>query len=224
MDKGLENYNQIKHFAIDKGASLFGVADISDKKEHINIYPEKILDKFDRAISIGLRLSSTVLKTIVDRPNKLYTRHYKIVNMLLDQLAILVGNKIQEEGYNYIPIPASVLLDWTELTAHASHRAIAYYAGLGWRGRSSLIVNPQYGACVRYVSILTDMPLTADAPIEMSCGKCRACIDVCPAGAIHEDGYDLDACHKMLKHFDKTLHTSLICGVCVKACRGREKQ
>ena len=222
MKNPIENYDHLKEYAISQGAALFGVADISDKKEHFRIYPEKILEKMNHAVCMGHHLSDAVLETIVDRPNKLYSRHYKMSNMLLDQLAIKVGNEIQKQGYDYIPIPASQLLDWSENTAHASHRAIAYYAGLGWRGRSSLLINPRHGARVRYVSVLTDMPLKTDKPLEIDCGNCKACINACPAGAIHEDHYDLKACHEMLKHFGKTLHVSLICGVCVKACRGKE--
>lgn len=223
MNESEVNYQLLKDFAIQEGASLFGVADITDHKEHIKIYPPELLESLNRGISIGFHLSDFVLETVVDRPNKLYARHYKMANMFLDQLALKVGEQIQRRGYNYIPIPSSVVLDWDENTSHASHRAIGYYAGLGWRGRSSLLISPQYGARVRYVSILTDMPLKADKPMERDCGSCSACIKACPAGAIHEDHYDIEACHRMLKHFAKSMHVSLICGVCIKACRGKEK-
>jgi len=162
-----------------------------------------------------------VLETITDRPNKLYYRHYKMVNILLDQLALQTVEDVQRRGFNALPIPASQVLDWDGLSSHASHRAIARLAGLGWIGRSSLLVNPQYGSRVRYVSILTDMPLVADSPITGGCGGCRACVDACPAGAIGMDRFDVDACHQLLKHFGKTLHVSLICGVCLRACRGQ---
>ncbi|MCE1248968.1 MAG: hypothetical protein LWY06_20210 [Firmicutes bacterium] len=224
MEKELINYEALKKHSMDCGASLFGVADISDKKEHIYIdYPPGILDNLNYAVSLGFHLSGKVLETVVDRPNKIYYRHYKMANIYLDQLAIRVGEYIQRNGYDYMPIPTSQVLDWNGLAAHASHRAIAYHAGLGWRGRSSLLVNPEYGARVRYVSLLTDMPLKTDKPADRDCGHCRACVDMCPAGAIHDDHYDVDACHEMLKHFGKTLHVSLICGVCVKVCRGVEK-
>jgi epoxyqueuosine reductase QueG len=223
VEQKIKNYEELKKASMDHGASLFGVADIADKKEHIYIdYPPGILDNLNYAVSLGFHLSDRVLETVVDRPNKIYYRHYKMANIYLDQLAIRVGEFIQRNGYDYMPIPTSQVLDWNGLSAHASHRAIAYHAGLGWRGKSSLLVNPRYGARVRYVSLLTDMPLKTDSPIEKDCGKCRACIDLCPAGAIHEDHYDVDACHEMLKHFGKTLHVSLICGVCVKVCRGIE--
>lgn len=222
MNNLLENYRMLKEYAFAEGASLFGAADITHKKEHIKIYPPSVLENLNCAVSIGLHLSDSVLETIIDRPNKLYSRHYKMANMFLDQIALKIGERIQRSGYNYIPIPASQMLDWEDNTSHASHRAIAYYAGLGWRGRSSLLINPRYGARVRYVSILTDMPMTFDKPLERDCGNCLSCLKACPAGAIHQDHYDIDACTQLLKHYAKTLHVSLICGVCVKACRGKE--
>ena len=222
MNNESENYTHIERFALDRGADLFGVADISPHKEKFRIHPPRLLDKMDRAVSMGIHLSDAVFETIIDRPNKIYSRHYKMANMMLDQLALQVGGEIQRMGYDYLPIPASQLLDWDELTSHASHRAIGQLAGLGWRGRSSLLVNPRYGGRVRYVSVLTDMPLTPGTPMENRCGSCRACINACPAGAITEEGYDMDKCHRMLQHFGKTLHVSLICGVCQKACRGKE--
>ncbi|MFP4497563.1 MAG: hypothetical protein ACLFQV_05070 [Vulcanimicrobiota bacterium] len=218
-----ENYMFLKEFALAQSASLFGVADVSGKKEYFNIYPPELLSKMNRAVSIGYHLSDAVMETIIDKPNRLYYRHYKMANMFLDQVALKIGEQIQRKGYNYIPIPASQMLEWKvcgERVSHASHRAIAQLAGLGWRGRNSLLVNPKYGSRARYVSILTDLPLKADKPMEADCGKCKICMGMCPAGAITEQGYDLEACHQLLQGFGKTLHVSLICGVCQKACRG----
>jgi epoxyqueuosine reductase len=216
------NYNNLREFALNTGASLFGVADVSDKKEHFKVYPQEILENLDRAVCLGFHLSDAIMETITDRPSRLYFRHYKMANIYLDQLALRVGEYIQRQGYDYLPIPTSQVLDWDNLTAHASHRAIGVQAGLGWRGRSSLLVNPQFGARVRYVSLLTNMPLKPDKPIENKCGKCSACIENCPAGAITPEGYNLEKCHNLLKHFAKTLHVSLICGVCQKICRKKE--
>ncbi len=215
-----KNYEKLKRYAFSWGASLFGVADIREHKEHIHIYPPHVLEGLDKAISMAIHLSDDIFETIVDRPNRLYFRHYKMSNIFLDTLAIKVGEVIQREGYRYLPIPASVVLDWEGLSSHASHRAIAVLAGLGWRGRSSLLVTPQYGARVRLVSLLTNYPIKVDQPIDGGCGRCRRCVDMCPAGAIGIDHFDLEACHEMLKHFGKTIHVSLICGVCQKACTG----
>lgn len=96
---------------------------------------------------------------------------------------------------------------------------VAKLAGLGWIGRSSLLVNALHGARVRYVTILTDMPLTCDSPLTLDCKECQACISLCPAGAITSNGYDMAACVEKLKEFSSRRGIGvLICGMCVRAC------
>ncbi len=68
--------------------------------------------------------------------------------------------------------------------AHISHKAVARMAGLGWQGKSLLLINPEYGPRVRLVTILTDMPLTPDGPVKNRCGACLECVQACPASAI----------------------------------------
>jgi epoxyqueuosine reductase QueG len=123
-----------------------------------------------------------------------------------------------------MPIPASQIVDWKTQRGHLSHKHVARAAGLGWIGRNNLLVNEKYGSRIRLVTILTNLPLISDTPSLKDCGTCRRCLSVCPAGAIAEQQEDFDhlRCYEQLKAFTKTLHFSHhICGVCVKACRGR---
>jgi epoxyqueuosine reductase QueG len=110
------------------------------------------------------------------------------------------------------------------MQGHVSHKLLGWAAGIGFVGRSTLLVHPIHGAQMRYVSVLTDAPLRADSPREGSCGSCRACRAVCPANAIHEtrEQFDLDACYAKLTEFTKLPSIGQhICGVCVRACAGR---
>ena len=70
--------------------------------------------------------------------------------------------------------------------------ALATKAGLGWRGKHTLLLNREGGSLFFLGEILTDCPLPIDEPISEHCGSCRACIDVCPTRAIVEP-YKLDA-------------------------------
>jgi epoxyqueuosine reductase QueG len=114
------------------------------------------------------------------------------------------------------------VIDWQKQLGSLSHREIARLAGHGWYGRSNLLVNPRFGSRVRYTTVLTDMPLPAGKPVEGSCGECRLCVSLCPAGAIKADGFDREACHAKLKEFCKIQGIGqMICGVCIKACPGK---
>lgn len=63
-------------------------------------------------------------------------------------------------------------------------RAAANRAGIGWFGKNTNILTPGYGSWVFLGQVITNLPLTPDAPLKKSCGACVRCIDDCPTGAI----------------------------------------
>ena len=78
----------------------------------------------------------------------------------------------------------------------------AVEAGLGWIGRQSLLITPEFGSFVHLGELIINEPSDRyDTPFEGSrCGNCRACIDHCPTGAILEGERMIDtrrciACH-----------------------------
>ncbi|MEI8218060.1 MAG: hypothetical protein WCG51_03315 [Elusimicrobiota bacterium] len=219
-----KNYTALKDLAHREGMALFGVADILPIRDSF-LLPENTIKKFPFGISLGFRLSRSVLDTVVDMPNQIYYFHYQRTNILLDQTALKITAWIQNQGFDAFPIPASQVMDWEKQLGSVSHREIARLAGHGWYGRNNLMVNPRYGSHVRYVSILTDAPLTTDSAIPGNCGTCRQCVEICPASAIADTGFDREACHVKLKEFTKIQRIGqMICGVCVKACTGTAKE
>lgn len=220
-----KNYSSLKKFCLDNGADLFGAADISEVKKGFMI-GEKALEKVDRAICLGVRLSQGILNEISMQPTRLYFHHYRTANMFLDQLAFKIAGFIQKRGFLALPIPASQIVDWQNQKAHLSHRHLGVLAGLGWIGRNNLLVNKELGSQFRLVTILTDMPLKKDKPQKEGCGQCRLCISACPCGAIKEEEIEFDRmkCLEQLKEFQKQrLTDQYICGVCVNICKGAAK-
>lgn len=72
-------------------------------------------------------------------------------------------------------------------------KALAQKAGLGWTGKNTLILNQQAGSLFFLGALLTNLDLPRDQPLpEEHCGKCKACITVCPTQAIIAP-YQLDA-------------------------------
>ncbi len=222
MTEKEKNRQKLKNFALEQGISLFGVADITNIREEF-LLDKNLKSQFQNAISLGKRLLDSVLEDILDRPTPLYFHHYRQVNFFLDRTAFLLSSYIQELGFKALPIPASQIIDWEKQRAHLSHKKVGYLAGLGWIGRNNLLVNPEFKARFRLVTVLTDMPLEADRPLNKDCGKCRKCLEPCPAQAIKEQKEDFDhwACFEKLKEFRKMgIVGQHICGVCVKACSG----
>lgn len=218
-----KDYNQLEKFCANSGADLFGVADISEIKNEFNLSKELIKD-LDKAICVGVRLSKQVFCDVENAPTKLYFHHYKTANMFLDQLAFRVSGWIQNKGFLALPIPASQIVDWQKQTAHLSHKKVAVLAGLGWIGRNNLLVNPKLGAQFRLVTILTNLKVKTDKPTKMDCGDCYDCLKACPAAAIQKKQKDFKymICFDKLKEFQKgNIVSQYICGVCVRACKGK---
>jgi len=86
---------------------------------------------------------------------------------------LLIAKRIQEAGFEAYPIPASQTINPRKLEGAISHKLATNLAGMGWIGRSSLLITPQYWPRIRLAKVLTDAPLEADMPLEGGCGDCR---------------------------------------------------
>jgi epoxyqueuosine reductase len=220
----IDHYEAIKKYALQEGAALFGVSKTADLGERHLSLSSQVVAGLDKAISMAFHLSDRVLEDIITGPTKLYFFHYQRVNVLLDELALKVTNFIQSRGWEALPIPASQIIDWENQRAHVSHKHAAQKAGIGWIGRNNLLVTPQFGSRQRLVTVLTNMPLKTDEPSSWGCSDCRSCLASCPSQSIKERAEDFDhiGCHHQIKTLIKAAGISQnICGLCVKACRGK---
>jgi epoxyqueuosine reductase len=77
-------------------------------------------------------------------------------------------------------------------TGPVQERVYAQYAGLGWIGKNTCVINPDIGSWLFLSEIICSLPLAPDPPSLDQCGTCRLCIDSCPTGAL-VDPYVLDA-------------------------------
>jgi len=109
------------------------------------------------------------------------------------------------------------------------HKLAATRAGLGWIGKSSLLVTPEFGPRVRLQTILFAAELPANDPItESHCGECEACVQACTYGYIHNTlwrtGVNREAlfspfdCSRKREEFIPTLGHKHPCGYCLLAC------
>jgi epoxyqueuosine reductase QueG len=218
--------SSIENAVRGSGAALFGVADLRgvDLEQISAAAGEVSLSGLSTGISFGYRLSDVVLDGLVDYPTRTYQYHYRQVNLLLDHIALRVASQIAGLGARVFPVPASQILDWNTYRGHISHKAVARLAGLGWIGRNNLLVNAVHGSRVRYCTVLTDLDLPCDRPLEADCGPCTRCVAACPGGAIVEDpaGFNLARCVETIDRVRQTENIgSRVCGLCVKACAGQ---
>jgi len=77
-------------------------------------------------------------------------------------------------------------------TAPLAERAFAARAGLGWVGKHTNVISPEFGSFVFLGEIVTTLDIPPDAPLKKTCGACTRCVGACPTGALRGD-YTIDA-------------------------------
>ncbi len=205
--------NELKQLLEKEGATEVGFCKLNDAP-----YPY--------AVSILVKLSDAVLSEIDGKPTMPYFQHYRAVNALLDRIALFATAFIEEKGYLAFPVAASQSTG--EYRGYFPHKTAAVRAGLGYIGRSCLLISEKYGSKIRLATVLTDMPMQSDRKIlPFSCGECQACVRACPAGAIsgkawsegigREELFDAEKCSHYMKNF-RDIGRGSVCGLCIKAC------
>jgi epoxyqueuosine reductase len=99
--------------------------------------------------------------------------YHKLLRQRLKRLADRIRAAGVPHGYRVFVDSAPVL-----------EKPLAAAAGLGWQGKHTNLINRQAGSWFLLGEIYTDLPLPVDEPVSDHCGSCRACLDVCPTGAI----------------------------------------
>ena len=107
--------------------------------------------------------------------------YHKVLRARLQQLADRIAQEVGPFGYRVFTDSAPVM-----------EVELAQRAGLGWRGKHTLLLNRDAGSMFFLGEIYTDLLLPVDEATTSHCGECRACIDVCPKQAI-VGPYKLDA-------------------------------
>ncbi|WP_420866968.1 tRNA epoxyqueuosine(34) reductase QueG [Candidatus Fukatsuia symbiotica] len=107
---------------------------------------------------------------------------------LLRQRLKKLGDKIQTYCSDINEISFRPFVD----SAPIMERPLAVKAGLGWVGKHSLVLNREAGSWFFLGELLIDLPLPIDQPVQEGCGRCVACITICPTQAIVAP-YTIDA-------------------------------
>lgn len=107
--------------------------------------------------------------------------YHKVIRNRLQALCDKIQAQIGEFGYRVFTDSAPV-----------AEVALAEKAGLGWRGKHTLLLSREAGSWFFLGEIYTDLPLPVDTPAKNHCGDCAACISACPTAAITAP-YEVDA-------------------------------
>jgi len=122
--------------------------------------------------------------------------YHKVLRQRLQRLADKIGGEAGACNYRVFTDSAPVM-----------EVELAQKAGLGWRGKHTLLLTRDAGSWFFLGEIYTDLPLPVDTPLQSHCGSCAACIDVCPTQAIVAP-YRLDA-RRCISYLTIELHGSI---------------
>jgi len=193
-------------------------------------------------ISLARKLDDLIIDAIKDGPTPAYYDLYHSINMELNDKVIKIAGIINNYGINAFPVKATLAdseLDESyarTLRYKISHKMVATRAGIGWIGKTDLLITKRFGPRVRLAGILTSESISSPgAPIEESlCGNCDVCVKKCPASASNgslwskdidrDEFYDAVKCRNYCRTIsDKLLNRDIsICGICVSVCpKGR---
>lgn len=224
---------RLEELARELGVDFFGVSDITPAKEFIRNQGGEDVAKYPVAVSVGIVLMDTIVDQLPRRFERAVAVNYKhhtydIINLRLDLLTSRLSSTLQKDGYEALPIPASERYDDERICAVFSHKLAANMAGLGWIGKSCLLITPEAGPRVRWSTVLTNAPLKpTGTPIENECGDCRECVDTCPVSAFtgesfkvedaREVRYDARKCEKYFEIMEEAGKIP-VCGLCIYNC------
>jgi epoxyqueuosine reductase len=210
-----------------------GFADLRNYQKQLIELGGPIVEGYPCGISLGLNIPDSIVDFLPQRADinaacQYRTHGYDILNERLNMMASVVGSFLNGKGYRTLPIPAANRTNDEKGQPTVSHKMIAHIAGLGWIGKSCLLVTPEHGPRVRWISLLTDAPLeNVDSPLEQRCGDCVECVSICPTQSIkgrnfvmgepRETRFDFTRCDTYFEQMKKSLKYP-VCGMCLYVC------
>jgi len=214
----------------EAGACLVGYGDVS-------VVKSETADKFPVALSIAVKYDDAIIDNLhVDE--EAFHRHQLEIRASMDSIIDIAADLLRGWGYAY-ELPQTKIINSNEELAQLKtfpYKIAATCAGLGWIGKSDLLVTSEYGPRVRLAAILTDAPFkTAEPAKESRCGDCRACVHACPNQAIkgaqwqrgtpREDLLDAYVCNQKRLDYISSIGRKYACGHCMRVCPvGRKKE
>jgi epoxyqueuosine reductase QueG len=165
-----------------EGIDLWGAADLRKFDVPGAAQNQKLL----YALSWAMPMSAGIMAQVGRQgPDQAYAQEYGRVNSCIAEQAKGLENLLKAQGYRAWALPVSKRTDPLNIKAEFPHKTAATRAGLGWVGRNCQLVTRRYGPWVRLGTVFTELnPGCGPAFERHFCGKCKSCVQACPAGAL----------------------------------------
>ncbi|MFX1364803.1 MAG: 4Fe-4S dicluster domain-containing protein [Promethearchaeota archaeon] len=200
----------LRKYIKELGIVTYGVADMHLLKEIDTGLPidlKNFINTFPYAIVLGAQYGKFGKKASGGK-----------IALFLEEAAFSIMEYLENKGYKQLIIHTEDEFDPINRKGFMSLKILAKTAGLGWQGRSLLIISPEYGPLHRLIAILTDLPLQVNHAIKNECGDCRKCIEACPQNALTFNAFNDHPKHRENVLDIKTCLGDNGCLVCLLSC------
>ncbi|MBD3345382.1 MAG: hypothetical protein GF401_10005 [Chitinivibrionales bacterium] len=196
--------------------------------------------RYKYAISIGKKMDDLIIDSIENGPTLEYYELYRETNANLEMQLHRIEKVLETAGIGYKLVkPTLKDKDVDEeyqktLRTEFSHKFAATQAGIGWIGKTDLLISKEYGPRLRLSTILVENGNyefeTGTPIIKSKCGNCNICVTNCPAQAANgkkwntetdrDEFYNAFKCRNKCRELAKRnlQKNTSICGICVSVC------
>ena len=215
--------NNVKKILYDLGADICGIASIDRFNETPKGFnPVDTLPSCKSVIIFGKKF----LNSTIDCNNTIpYTIVRNMVSNIIDIISVKFCEILEDKNIVAVPIGAIGPSLCDENTGRfrgvVSLKHAAVLAGLGYIGKNSLLITPEYGNMVWLNGVLLNIELESDKIINDKCPEnCNLCIESCPVKAIKHDSPEMDQikCWKNAFEGNDFYFTKIKCYKCRIVC------
>lgn len=220
---------EIKNLLLKNGASVVGFADLTTIEY-------KTRKDLTYGIVFGVKISKKNILRIFPGPSLDYFDEYNRLNHQLDKMSDMIERFLKKNKFDaFSKRRENIHMNKIIIRSDLPHKTIATRSGLGWIGKSALLITDKFGPAIRLSSVLTNVKLDIGIPVNQSrCGECNKCREICPANAIsgkdwnpnldRDDFFSAMNCRDKIIERGKKFHKKNgMCGLCIYACPYTQK-
>lgn len=158
------------------------------------------------AILFGLALTPEFIRKVAQtddyveqlvRSNRQDEDEFSLQEIEVGQMADELAAFLQSENYVAYSqsdknLERNGSYDFQNHSTLLPHKTIAVLAGIGWIGKHNLLITKELGSAISMCTVLTNAPIPAfnNPEVQLKCGNCTICRDVCPTGALTGNSWD----------------------------------